>query len=584
VQAWLGLQTSMVSGVTRAAVFLGVSGLDPTHPAAIWPEQTTVTPSMSAAAQQAARQRRQVINSMALAAGSDVGQACDVVACPLIIEAGLIGTVCMEMTARSEAKQRTAIQVLFWGMAWLEQLVRHLDGSTTRRLAIVVETIAKAVAHDHFLASATAVVNELARQLACARVSVGFREGEEMRIAAISNTARLEERANLVRATAAAMNEAADQDKRVLVPAADGDQVLILAHEQLKAQFGAPAVCSIPLSHNGKVFGAMTFEHSGDRGFDTQTVSLCETIASIAGPILQTKRLAQLPWTARARNALRAQMGKLFGQGHLSLKVSAAAIAGLLLFLVFATGEYRVDADAKLEGTIQRVVVAPFDGYLAEAPARAGDIVAQGQILSRLDDRDLKLELAKWSGERAQLIKAQREALAKHERAELSILQARLDQAEAELALVEEKLARTRLTAPLDGVVVTGDLSQSLGAPLERGEVLFEVAPLDSYRIMLEVDERDIAHVQPGQHGELALSGLPHAFHAFTVERILPISTAEDGQNFFRVEAALEDGAESLRPGMVGVGKIDAGDHRLIWIWTHGLTDWFHLALWKWWG
>ena len=256
-----------------------------------------------------------------------------------------------------------------------------------------------------------------------------------MRIAAISNTARLEERANLVRATAAAMNEAADQDKRVLVPAADGDQVLALAHTQLKAQFGAPAVCSIPLSHHGKVFGAMTFERSGDQLFDTQTVTLCETVAAIVGPILQTKRLAQLPWTTRARKALRAQTSKLFGQGHLTVKVSAAAMAGVLLFLAFVTGDYRVDADARLEGTIQRVVVVPFDGYLAEAPVRAGDIVEQGQLLSRLDDRDLKLELAKWSGERAQLIKAQREALAKHERAELSA-QRREPHAGAELACI----------------------------------------------------------------------------------------------------------------------------------------------------
>lgn len=585
VQAWLGLQTSMVAGVTRAVVLLGDSAIDPAHPAAVWPEQETVSASMSDAAEQAVRHRRQVVNSMAMAAGSDVGQACDIVASPLIVDGRLIGAVCVELTARSEAKQRAAMQVISWGMAWLEILVRYLESSATMRLSIVVETIAKAVAHDHFLASATAVVNELARQLACARVSVGFHEGEEMCVAAISNTARLEERANLVRATAAAMNEAVDQDQRVVVPAPDGDHVtLALAHEQLRAQFGAPAICTVPLSQDGEAFGAMTFERSGDRLFDGQTVTLCETIASIAGPILQTKRLAQLSWTARARNVLRAQTGKLFGKGHHTLKVSAAAVAAMLLLMVFAMGEYRVDADAKLEGTIQRVVVAPFDGYLAEAPVRAGDIVEQNQILARLDDRDLKLELAKWSGERAQLIKAQREALATHERAELSILRARLDQAEAELALVEEKLARTRLTAPLAGIVVTGDLSQSLGAPLERGEVLFEVAPLDGYRIMLEVDERDIAYVKTGQQGTLALSGLPHEFHTFTVERILPISTAEDGQNFFRVEATLTDSADSLRPGMAGVGKIDAGEHRLVWIWTHGLIDWFRLALWKWWG
>ena len=89
---------------------------------------------------------------MAMVVGSDVGPACDVVACPLIVDNRLIGTVCLEMTVRSEAKQRAAMQVLSWGMAWLEQLVQHLDNSTTRRLGIVVETIAKAIAHDQFLA------------------------------------------------------------------------------------------------------------------------------------------------------------------------------------------------------------------------------------------------------------------------------------------------------------------------------------------------------------------------------------------------------------------------------------------------
>ena len=68
------------------------------------------------------------------------------------------------------------------------------------------------------------------------------------------------------------------------------------------------------------------------------------------------------------------------------------------------------------------------------------------------------------------------------------------------------------------------------------------------------------------------------------MERILPVSTAQDGGNFFRVEARLTDPADSLRPGMAGVGKIDAGERRLIWIWTHGLTDWLRLAFWKWLG
>jgi multidrug resistance efflux pump len=577
LQAWLNLQCSMVAGVTRAAVLFGP------RPVAMWPKDSTVPASIMAAAQRAVLERREVIDSMAMAVGAAVNQASDVVACPIVVDGRLIAVVSFEMTARPEAKQRAALQVLTWGIAWLELLARDWAGSTAGRLGIVVETIVKAVAHDAFKASVIAVVNELARLLACERVSIGFRDGQEMRVTAMSNTASLEERANLVRAVVAAMNEAVDQDKRVVLPAADND-VLVHAHEQLRAQFGADAICTTPFSHHGEVLGALTFERTSKRPFDTQTLALCETVASVVGPILQIKRDAHLPGPVKLRNAWRRQLAKLMDRGHLSLKTGVLAVAGLLLFLAFARGDFRIDAEAKLEGTVQRVVVAPFDGYIAEAPVRAGDIVERDQLLARLEDRDLKLEYAKWSGERAQLLRSQREALARHERAEHSILHARREQAEAELALAEEKLARTQLKAPLAGIVLSGDLSQSLGAPIERGEVLFEVAPLDAYRIMLQVDERDIAHVQPGQQGELALSGLPHQRHAFSVEKILPVSTARDGGNFFRVEARLTGPADSLRPGMAGVGKIDAGEHRLIWIWTHGLMDGLRLAIWKWFG
>ena len=105
-------------------------------------------------------------------------------------------------------------------------------------------------------------------------------------------------------------------------------------------------------------------------------------------------------------------------------------------------------------------------------------------------------------------------------------------------------------------MVVTGDLSQSLGSPVERGKVLFEVAPLDAYRVVLQVDERDIADVAVGQHGELLLAAAPDRPLAFTVEKITPVSTAREGRNYFRVEAQARADPGPPAPGMEGVGKI----------------------------
>ena len=61
------------------------------------------------------------------------------------------------------------------------------------------------------------------------------------------------------------------------------------------------------------------------------------------------------------------------------------------------------------------------------------------------------------------------------------------------------------------------------------------------------------------------------------------LAKADDGANIFRVEASLDNPPELLRPGMEGVGKINAGQAKLIWIWTHEITDWFRLWLWSWW-
>jgi multidrug efflux pump subunit AcrA (membrane-fusion protein) len=170
--------------------------------------------------------------------------------------------------------------------------------------------------------------------------------------------------------------------------------------------------------------------------------------------------------------------------------------------------------------------------------------------------------------------------MAELDSARVNILKAQLDQAAARLALTTQNLERTRATSPMDGIIISGDLSQSLGTPVSRGDTLFEVAPLDSYRVMLQVDERDVRRLSPGQTGQLALVGFPDDYLPFAIERITPVATATEGRNYFAVEAQLQEHPPLLRPGMEGVGKIDIGERRLIWIWTHELIDWLRLQAW----
>jgi len=183
--------------------------------------------------------------------------------------------------------------------------------------------------------------------------------------------------------------------------------------------------------------------------------------------------------------------------------------------------------------------------------------------------------------EREQLARKHRQALATQDRGAMTVLAAQINQTDAQIALTADKLARATLRAPFDGVVVSGDLSQLLGTPVELGKLLFQIAPLDSYRVILEVDERDIASLELNQSGEMMLSGIPGEKMPFRVRQITPSSSIQEGRNFFRVEAHLSTPVDRLRPGMEGIGKVTVGDRRLIWIWTHGLIDWLRVWAWK---
>jgi multidrug resistance efflux pump len=213
---------------------------------------------------------------------------------------------------------------------------------------------------------------------------------------------------------------------------------------------------------------------------------------------------------------------------------------------------------------------------------RPGDIVREGQVLVALDDNDLKLEQHRWRSEYDQASRKLREAMAKHDLSSYQVLSAQQQQAEAQLALADERLARAKVIAPFDGVIISGDLSQLIGSPVEQGKKLFEIAPLESYRVILQVDERDMRHVQMGQSGKLVISGITDDPIPFSVSRITPVATAQDGRNFFRIEAKLSHTPANLRPGMEGIGKVTTEEQRLWWVLTHRFTDWLRLTLWNW--
>ena len=95
--------------------------------------------------------------------------------------------------------------------------------------------------------------------------------------------------------------------------------------------------------------------------------------------------------------------------------------------------------------------------------------------------------------------------------------------------------------------------------------------------------DKKLSELRSGQDGALMLTGMPLQRFPFTVTKVTPIATPEDGRNFFRVEGRLAPEHEAaLRPGMEGIAKVHAGTRSLAWIWSHDVIEWLRLALWRW--
>ncbi|MFC6657563.1 efflux RND transporter periplasmic adaptor subunit [Roseibium salinum] len=403
------------------------------------------------------------------------------------------------------------------------------------------------------------------------------------RVAAISHASGFGNKMNLIRDIGSAMDEAVDQNAVIVYPAEETWEYRVsLAHEELARLHRSGAILTVPLQAGGKIIGAMTLQRPAGNPFDGATVDLCDAVAAVVGPVLQEKRLNDRYLILKIFDSAGEQLKRLFGAGYFGRKLATAIAVALVTFFSLATTDYSVTSPAIIRGTVQRTIVAPFNGYVADEGVRSGELVKKGQELARLDDQDLSFERLRLATTRQQKMTEYDRALTLHERAEALIIKAQVEQTEAQLALIDEQLRRTRLVAPFDGYVVEGDLSQSIGAVVERGEELFKIAPLDSYRVLLEVDEVDIGNIKIGQSGVLRVTALPREPMTYRIEQITAISEQKEGRNYFRVEASLDKVTGRLRPGMEGIAKTSVDTRLLISTYTEKMINWIYLATWRW--
>ncbi len=478
--------------------------------------------------------------------------------------------------------QKAMIQLQF-GLRWLSEYNLNHAQSTDRPNANPLELLQTDLYSSDSAANAQKIAAKLAKEFCCDQVSICYLKNTKLHVLATSNQAAPIKKSAIVDANLGACEECIDQLKTIVYPGSGGDHLSIKrAHEKIAQNFGRQQLLSIPLLRDKKhPVGAILFERSDDNPFTEKEQDTLEQISAMIGPTLHFQHNSESPLRHLLSQRIEEKLSNnIYAESPLK-KAIYLLILVCCVSLFFIKGDFIVSAEGTVTGKIHRAIIAPFPGYIAEAHNRAGDKVKEGTLLAALDTDELTLEQLKWASLKVEKELEYRKAIAQNLTAPAKIMLEQKKQAEIQLELLEMQKQRTRIIAPFDGLLVKGDLSQTIGSPVDRGQVLFEIVPDETFRIHLDVDEKDIDPVAVGQKGTLIVNALPSQKFHFTVDQITPVSTPQHGKNSFRVEGHLDSGSGQLSPGMKGYGKVVITRKSLLWIWTRPLRTQLRLLLWS---
>lgn len=507
-------------------------------------------------------------------------------------------------------------QALQTTMALVETLAGYIHAHAARQqlkrtraasasLDLASRLIASVNSAPNFKGSALQLVNDLMRQMKVDRAALGLvrkvgRTGSgSVRIVSISDTEHIDRRMSMVQKLEAAMDECLDQEQPILHPAPpesgeEGDvllaQAITHAHRELASSDAKLKIASLPLRVEEEVIGVITIETGGDGQVDLGTIELLQATLDLIAPVLEIRRSDDRALPTRAWDSCLKTASWAVGPKHTVWKMVGliVMIAAVCVFLVHVP--YRVEAPATLQPRTKQAVSVPFAGVIAAVPdgIEAGVEVAVGDVLVEMDDSELRLRL---DGSSSDLLQAQKESDALLKAGKLSEADqanARAAQAQASIDQFQYYIDRAAITAPIAGTIIQGNLKDKVGAAVEVGEMLYEIAPLDDIVILADVDDRDIKLIQDRLEedgsvgGYIATKAYPGRKFEIEIERIVPLARAEEGVNAFEVRAKLVDRSVGwMRPGMEGLVKFDTGRKTIAHIATRRIKD--VLNLWLWW-
>lgn len=237
----------------------------------------------------------------------------------------------------------------------------------------------------------------------------------------------------------------------------------------------------------------------------------------------------------------------------------AAAVLGLLMMVPVRQS---VLAPAEVAAHQPAMVRAPLQGVVDTIAVQPNQAVKAGQLLLTLDARELESQL---EGARqalavasAELRQGQQQALLDARgKAALGLLQGKREQASADVAYLTQALARSRIHAVRDGIVIFDDPNDWVGKPVALGERIMMLADPEDAQLDIMLPVADAIALQAGAPLRFFLNIAPTApLDASLLRMGYRAVPMPDGSMAYRAKAQFSGEGDLPRIGLKGTAKL----------------------------
>lgn len=458
---------------------------------------------------------------------------------------------------------------------WAQRRQTEIAQSQSQTLTDAIGLLDSIGDSNNSTEAAIAIVNHLRRLLKANQVAMAEVDTRgNPTLLAVSDVEKVDAGAANNKLLLSAIAQSVATGATITYPNKDAAQKAahILPLENWCVASGAAAAITLPMAlKGGSVVGALLVTLSEVGQADRQQAYVEKMTGLVA---------KQFDVTNRANHSTAQRLKSKLIKGKTT---SRKVLAGVLLCagLMAVPMPYRVKCECQIQPTQRRFVAAPYDGILEKSLVEVGEVVTQGQVIARLEGRQLRIELAGVEAEFEGARRRRDSSLAVREIAQSQIAKSEMNRLAARTQMLNNRIKDLEVRSPIDGVIVSGDMDKVQGAPLEMGQNLFEVAPLETMVAEIGIPEAEIHYTKNDDPVTLKINSFPFEKWSGKVQQIHPSAEIIGGDTVFVAEVEIDNASGELRPGMEGTAKIATGWSPLGWNLFHGA--WESLRYWTIW-